>query len=102
MQVYSIFRGIYWFCVIIKKKCFLKNFLVIQQRSQKSKIPVFFNEEANDLTDNAPSGDKDIFSTVARNSSTLADIGAVPLLSGFISTCILRSISSSLSVSESE
>lgn len=55
-------------------------------------------------TDKAPpSGDNDKFSTVARNSSTLADIGADPLFNGFISTCILRSRSSlSESLSESE
>ena len=56
------------------------------------------------LTDNAPpNGDNDKFSTVARNSSTLADIGALPLLRGLISTRILRSCSSlSESLSESE
>lgn len=55
-------------------------------------------------TDKAPpSGDNDKFSTVARNSSTLAEIGADPLFNGFISTCILRSRSSlSESLSESE
>lgn len=55
-------------------------------------------------TDNAPpSGDSDKFSTVARNSSTLAEIGADPLFNGFISTCILRSRSSlSESLSESD
>lgn len=57
------------------------------------------------LTDKAPpSGDdSDRFSTVARSSSTLAEIGADPLLSGLISTRILRSCSSfSESLSESE
>lgn len=55
-------------------------------------------------TDKAPPrGDKDKFSTVARNSSTDADIGADPLFNGFISTCIFRSRSSlSESLSESE
>lgn len=57
-------------------------------------------------TDKAPPrGDRDKFSTVARNSSTLADIGADPLFKGFISTCIFRSrssLSESLSDSESE
>lgn len=38
------------------------------------------------LTEIAPIGDREIFPTVARNSSTLADIGAVPLFNGFIST----------------
>lgn len=37
----------------------------------------------------------DKFSTVARNSSTLAEIGAEPLLNGFISTWSLCSRSSS-------
>lgn len=47
-------------------------------------------------------GDKDKFSTVALSSSTLALMGAPPLLKGFISTRILRSLSSSESVSELE
>ena len=47
-------------------------------------------------------GDNDRFSTVALSSSTLALIGAPPLLSGFISTRIFRSLSSSESVSELE
>jgi len=47
-------------------------------------------------------GDNDKFSTVALSSSTLALIGAPPLLRGFISTRILRSLSSSESVSELE
>jgi hypothetical protein len=38
------------------------------------------------LTDKAPMGDNERFSTVARNSSTEAEMGAVPLLSGLIST----------------
>lgn len=42
--------------------------------------------EENFITDKAPIGESDKFSTVARNSSTDADIGAVPLLSGLIST----------------
>lgn len=57
------------------------------------------------LTDKAPpSGDEsERFSTVARSSSTLAEIGADPLLSGLISTRIFRSCSSfSESLSESE
>lgn len=43
----------------------------------------------------APMGNNDMFSTVALNSSTLALIGPDPLLSGFISTCSLFSLSSS-------
>lgn len=54
------------------------------------------------LTDKAPMGDNERFSTVARNSSTEAEMGAVPLLSGLISTWIFLSISSSLSLSELE
>lgn len=54
------------------------------------------------FTDKAPIGDSERFSTVARSSSTDAEMGAVPLLSGFISTRIFRSISSSLSLSELE
>lgn len=38
------------------------------------------------LTDKTPIGDNDKFSTVALNSSTLAEMGAVPLFSGLIST----------------
>lgn len=55
-------------------------------------------------TDKAPpSGDNDKFSTVARSSSTLAEIGADPLFNGLISTCILRPLSSlSESLSESD
>lgn len=55
-------------------------------------------------TDKAPpSGDNDKFSTVARSSSTLAEIGADPLFNGLISTWILRSRSSlSESLSESD
>jgi len=41
-------------------------------------------------------GNNDMFSTVALNSSTLALIGAEPLLNGFISTCNLFSFSSSI------
>lgn len=48
-----------------------------------------------------PVGDKDIFSTVARSSSTEADMGAEPLFSGFISTWILRSLSSSGKIANS-
>jgi hypothetical protein len=54
------------------------------------------------LTESAPMGDNDKFSTVARSSSTEAEIGAVPLFSGLISTWIFLSISSSLSLSELE
>lgn len=55
-------------------------------------------------TDEAPPrGDKDKFPTVARNSSTLAEIGAEPFFNGLISTCIFLSRSSlSESLSESE
>lgn len=53
------------------------------------------------LTVNIPVGDNEIFSTVALSSSTLADIGAWPLLSGLILTCI-RFSGLSLSESESE
>lgn len=49
-----------------------------------------------------PRGESDKFSTVARSSSTEADIGVDPFLSGFISTCIFRSLSSSESESEVE
>lgn len=38
------------------------------------------------FTERAPMGDKERFSTVARSSSTDAEMGAVPLLSGLIST----------------
>lgn len=38
------------------------------------------------FTDKAPIGESDKFSTVARNSSTDAEMGAVPLFSGLIST----------------
>jgi len=48
------------------------------------------------LTEAAVTGESDKFSTVARSSSTLALIGAEPLLSGLISTWILRSRSSSV------
>lgn len=45
------------------------------------------NKQEKFLTESAPpSGDSDKFSTVALSSSTLADIGADPLFSGFIST----------------
>jgi hypothetical protein len=37
-------------------------------------------------TERAPMGDSERFSTVARSSSTDADMGAVPLFSGLIST----------------
>ena len=50
-----------------------------------------------------PIGDSERFSTVARSSSTLAEMGAAPLLSGLISTWIFfSSRSSSLSLSELE
>lgn len=52
-------------------------------------------------TENTPVGDNEIFSTVALNSSTLADMGACPLFNGFIFTCI-RFSGLSLSESESE
>jgi hypothetical protein len=48
------------------------------------------------LTEAAGTGESDKFSTVARSSSTLALIGAEPLLRGLISTWILRSRSSSV------
>ena len=56
----------------------------------------------NLITDKTPIGESDKFSTVARSSSTDAEILSVPLLSGLISTWIFRSISSSLSLSELE
>lgn len=43
-----------------------------------------------------PIGNNDMFSTVALNSSTLALIGADPLVNGLISTCSLFSLSSSI------
>lgn len=43
-----------------------------------------------------PKGNNDMFSTVALNSSTLALIGADPLVNGFISMCSLFSLSSSI------
>lgn len=49
------------------------------------------------FTAKTPVGDNEIFSTVALSSSTLADMGACPLLSGFIFTWMRR-----LSLSESE
>lgn len=54
------------------------------------------------LVEGYEAGDRDIPSMVARNSSTLADIGAFPLLIGFISTWIFLSGSASESVSEDE
>lgn len=47
------------------------------------------------LTEAMATGESDKFSTVARSSSTLALIGAEPLLNGLISTWILCSRSSS-------
>lgn len=47
------------------------------------------------LTETMATGESDKFSTVARSSSTLALIGAEPLLNGLISTWILCSRSSS-------
>jgi hypothetical protein len=43
------------------------------------------------LTETIATGESDKFSTVARSSSTLALIGAEPLLNGLISTWILCS-----------
>ena len=62
---------------------------------------IHYNAEINGnklctLTEAAATGESDKFSTVARSSSTLALIGAEPLLSGLISTWILRSRSSSV------
>jgi len=48
------------------------------------------------LLTTSPTGDKVIFSTVLRSSSTLALRGAVPLLKGLISTCSRFSRSSSI------
>lgn len=78
---------------------------MLPQRKQKT---FFYNVTKNinekQLTDNTPAiGDNERFSTVARNSSTLADIGALLLFNGFISTKIFGSCSSlSESLSESE
>jgi hypothetical protein len=80
--------------------------IFIKKTTQSSKKS--FHEVINDgktivqLTESAPIGDKERFSTVARSSSTDAEMGAVPLLSGLISTWIFLSISSSLSLSELE
>lgn len=70
-------------------------------RPRPSRVIKHHSKKAN-FTDKAPIGDKERFSTVARSSSTDAEMGAVPLFSGFISTWIFRSISSSLSLSELE
>lgn len=68
------------------------------------KIKIIKEMTSLKLTDKAPpNGDNDKLSTVALNSSTLAEIGAIPLFSGLISTRIFRSCSScSESLSESE
>lgn len=64
---------------------------------------VFVNRQRIRTESAPPSGESERFSTVARNSSTLAEIGAVPLFNGLISTWIFLSRSSwSESLSESE
>lgn len=90
-------------------KNFIKEFqaspLKMKQFSWKLKAEKSFNVTKIILakfTDKAPMGDSERFSTVARSSSTDAEMGAVPLFSGLISTRIFFSISSSLSLSELE
>lgn len=69
---------------------------------RKGAVTIFNNEKIckkSILTERIPIGDNEIFPTVALSSSTLADIGAEPLLRGLISTWIFLS---GLSFSESE
>lgn len=54
--------------------------------NERSKKKCVKNENSLKVTDNTPIGDSDKFSTVARSSSTDAEILSVPLLSGLIST----------------
>lgn len=99
-----------WICNRLENKCErdVKRTEILSRycqnmKTQSRKSSSEENEKsAVTFTDKAPMGDSESVSTVARSSSTDAEIGAVPLFSGFISTWIFRSISSSLSLSELE
>lgn len=79
----------------------------IKRNYEQASVSFYYGKSQADnietwRTESAPIGESDKFSTVARSSSTEAEIGGCPLFSGLISTWIFLSISSSLSLSELE